>query len=242
VPDSDRAPHQVKHSGIYYVRISGKSHPAPHWLLEDIRNRQRHPEIAVELKLLGVELNPNVGVGSHPIRLSLDVTISNGGKVKATNACIRVDSNEPSFGLNLITYEHFSIRRGSPAGSTLLELQHPVYPGMEFSVPMRANLQAIFRAHDPALDALYFLSGIPKRLADLELGIIAFADSAPPRIMTETGASLDLENATETAIMRLHMRAGANVWSAALSQAKSKGGGLVCANVFGLYWSGLLRP
>jgi hypothetical protein len=37
------------------------------------------------------------------------------------------------------------------------------------------------------------------------------------------------------------MSAGVNVWSAALSQAKSKGGGLVCANVFGLYWSGLLR-
>ena len=37
------------------------------------------------------------------------------------------------------------------------------------------------------------------------------------------------------------MRAGATVWSAALSQAKSEGGGLVCANVFGLYWSGLLQ-
>jgi hypothetical protein len=33
------------------------------------------------------------------------------------------------------------------------------------------------------------------------------------------------------------MTATRNVWSAALSQAKNEGDRLVCANVFGLYWS-----
>ncbi len=33
---------------------------------------------------------------------------------------------------------------------------------------------------------------------------------------------------------------GVNVWSAASPQAKSEDDGLVCANVYGLYWSGLL--
>ena len=31
-----------------------------------------------------------------------------------------------------------------------------------------------------------------------------------------------------------------NVWSAASLQAKSESGGLVCANVYGLYWSDVL--
>jgi hypothetical protein len=41
---------------------------------------------------------------------------------------------------------------------------------------------------------------------------------------------------------RVAMSAGANVWSAAILQAKCEGGRLVCANVFGLCWRGSSWP
>jgi predicted HTH transcriptional regulator len=47
VPASDRAPHQSKRDLKYYVRLGGKSQPASHRLIEDIRNRQKHPLLEV---------------------------------------------------------------------------------------------------------------------------------------------------------------------------------------------------
>jgi hypothetical protein len=47
VPDSDRAPHQSKRDLKYYVRLAGKSAPASHRLIEDIRNRQKHPLLEI---------------------------------------------------------------------------------------------------------------------------------------------------------------------------------------------------
>jgi hypothetical protein len=37
------------------------------------------------------------------------------------------------------------------------------------------------------------------------------------------------------------VKGGVNVWSAAIPQAKSESGRLVCANVYGLCWRGFLR-
>lgn len=54
VPDSDRAPHQSMRDRKYYVRLGGKSHPASHRLVEDIRNRARHPKLEVQDVLIDV--------------------------------------------------------------------------------------------------------------------------------------------------------------------------------------------
>ena len=52
VPDSERAPHQSKRDLKYYVRLGGKSRPASHRLIEDIRNRARHPKLEIhDLKI-----------------------------------------------------------------------------------------------------------------------------------------------------------------------------------------------
>jgi hypothetical protein len=50
-------------------------------------------------------------------------------------------------------------------------------------------------------------------------------------------------SSVEAADKRLQILAAAtsNVWSAGLLQAKSEDDGLVCANVYGLDWSGFLR-
>lgn len=47
IPDSDRAPHQSKKDYKYYVRLGAKSEPASHRLIEDIRNRAKHPIVSV---------------------------------------------------------------------------------------------------------------------------------------------------------------------------------------------------
>jgi Putative DNA-binding domain len=47
VPDSDGAPHQSTKDLRYYVRLGSHSEPAPHRLIEDIRNRSKHPRIVV---------------------------------------------------------------------------------------------------------------------------------------------------------------------------------------------------
>ena len=51
VPDSDRAPHQSKRDLKYYVRLGGKSRPASHRLIEDIRARAKHPNFELQLEL-----------------------------------------------------------------------------------------------------------------------------------------------------------------------------------------------
>jgi len=52
VPDSERAPHQSRHDNVYYIRLGGKSRPASHRIIEDIRNRIRHPRMEIgEIKI-----------------------------------------------------------------------------------------------------------------------------------------------------------------------------------------------
>jgi hypothetical protein len=59
VPESDRAPHQSKRDFIYYVRLGGESQPASHRLIEDIRNRARHPKLEVqEVQIRGANYFP----------------------------------------------------------------------------------------------------------------------------------------------------------------------------------------
>src|SRR6266404_4970868 len=47
IPDSDRAPHQSNRDMKYYVRLGSQSLPASHKLIEDIRNRQKHPNVSL---------------------------------------------------------------------------------------------------------------------------------------------------------------------------------------------------
>ena len=50
IPDSDDAPHQAR-DFRYYVRMSGRNEPAPHWMVEDIRNRRKAPKIDALLEI-----------------------------------------------------------------------------------------------------------------------------------------------------------------------------------------------
>jgi hypothetical protein len=107
VPDSARAPHQSKIDNVYYVRLSGKSHPAPHWMLEDIRNRRHHPELHISVDLNAVRVPQEVTPGAYPIRCTLNLTIENKGKVKAARSCVQVGSTEPDFEILIILQINF---------------------------------------------------------------------------------------------------------------------------------------
>lgn len=50
IPDSEDAPNQAL-DFRYYVRINGHNEPAPHRMIEDIRNRRRTPKIEAQFKL-----------------------------------------------------------------------------------------------------------------------------------------------------------------------------------------------
>lgn len=89
VPDSDRAPHQSSRDRKHYVRLGGKSQPAPHRLIEDIRNRARHPKLEVmdvHIATAGFVPNPQQEGGS--LSLYLQVHLRNNGKLRAANCCL----------------------------------------------------------------------------------------------------------------------------------------------------------
>ena len=101
VPESDRAPHQSKRDSKYYVRLGGKSHPAAHRLIEDIRNRQKHPllkisSIQLELTNLPVSADPMEPFRPRPIidgetRIVFHIFLENIGQMMARNTCLRLE-------------------------------------------------------------------------------------------------------------------------------------------------------
>lgn len=100
VPDSDRAPHQSVSDRRYYVRIGSKSEPTPHRLIEDIRNRAKHPNVEVivdtgDFEVFGREVPPS----DSKIRIPFQISIRNVGVLKSQNTCLhfQLDLSPPCF-------------------------------------------------------------------------------------------------------------------------------------------------
>jgi len=169
VPDSDRAPHQSSRDRKYYVRLGGKSQPAPHRLIEDIRNRARHPKLEViDVHIAVAGFVPDQQGGS--LTLYLQVHLRNNGKVRAANCCLMLCadaglSTRPSGSTELSN-------RPAPSGTVLFEVQNPMYPGMSVLL----NPLIVMGA---ALDAFGSLKIGGQNAADVQLSITTYADSAP---------------------------------------------------------------
>jgi hypothetical protein len=89
VPDSDRAPHQSKRDHWYYVRLASKSQPAPHRLIEDIRNRARHPKIEIcEPRIVNANYVSQPGSGMDTLQIVLRVGVRNSGRVLAEHTAL----------------------------------------------------------------------------------------------------------------------------------------------------------
>jgi hypothetical protein len=181
VPDSDRAPHQSKRDLKYYVRLGGKSVPVGHRLIEDIRNRQKHPSLnlaSITLEVIGL---PDFRDGDPPtfagrVYVRFNVRLKNIGRIMAKSACIRVALPE---GARWENYDNKTIhRRGE---EWYLELEDPVYPGMEIGFWIDESMPAV--VPPPRAEAIW---GGPwliarKQLSDVRCHWQLFADNAPTK-------------------------------------------------------------
>jgi hypothetical protein len=179
VPDSQRAPHQSKRDLKYYVRLGGTSQPASHRLIEDIRNRARHPGLEVhDLRIINaVAQAPRVaGLKSEfELNIGLQFAVSNKGRVRAANACLQLSATVPLSTSMGDGTEYFP--RSATQGTVLFEMKNPIYPtmGVVFgcSVKTSAEVQLL------PIGAPLTLSGCKPE--DVTLSITIFADSAPAR-------------------------------------------------------------
>jgi hypothetical protein len=206
VPDSERAPHQSKRDLLYYVRLGGTSRPAPHRLIEDIRNRARHPDIKViqwelyDARSMNAESRHDTRRQFTTLNadVSLDVrlTLRNLGRIMARNACLLVEGG----GATIEQQDYPSIvkSRPAPCGGVYWEWLHPIYPEMEinFSLSCGLHLEKRLSVGAPGAGMLYY-RGTDNKLDDVTLHWKIFADSAPPN-----GGSVQLGG--PTLIERIH--------------------------------------
>jgi hypothetical protein len=178
VPDSERAPHQSKRDLKYYIRLSGKSRPAAHRIIEDIRNRARHskPEV-YDLQIAsatpGSRNQALQGlVSEFQLNINLRFGVRNSSRVRAANACLQLSATVP-LSTSMGTDEYF-LRPGTP-GTVLLELRNPLYPGMGVILGCVISVWAKVQILTDGESSLTFAGISPD---DVLLSIDIFADSA----------------------------------------------------------------
>jgi Putative DNA-binding domain len=200
VPNSSRAPHQSKRDLKYYVRLGGKSHPASHRLIEDIRNRQKHPMLdfaVTRLEVIGlpqfdvdhVKFEGGMGFRFH-------IRLSNLGSIMAKNVCFHLQ------GPDGFQWETFDDRTVRPRGvsSSFWELIGPLYPGMEIDFWISGSIFS--EVGPPRAKAPYggpwFIGS--KVVSEVRFPWKLFADSAPTREGVATLEELDFGGAARRAI------------------------------------------
>jgi len=179
VPNSERAPHQSKRDLKYYVRLGGKSRPASHRLIEDIRNRARHPNLeAHDLQIVGAVVQGSRFAGlrsEFELCISVRFGVRNKGRVRVANACLEVSATVP-LSTNLAQDTEYFPRSATP-GTVLLELKNPLYPGMGVVLGFLIRTPAVIQVQP--VSAPLTLSGLNP--GDVIVSVTSFADSAPAR-------------------------------------------------------------
>ena len=185
VPDSDRAPHQSKRDMKYYIRLGSQSLPAPHQIIEDIRNRQKHPNVSLRLEVTGVSLRQDTSDrGFFAADVSLDIVVVNEGALKSTDTYLLL---KPQQG-------HFNQTFDKEIAERLTGCEKDFY-GWTLNRPLAPKSERRFRSsyhfatrHQPS-------SGSEARWRDQEGQIFLgdmwivwtlFADNAPPKTGTLT--------------------------------------------------------
>lgn len=187
VGDSERAPHQSKQDWRYYVRVGGRSEPAAHWMIEDIRNRLRHPNVMVrDMEILSVNALAGFTLQDRTPRGQLDVSLrvqlANTGHVKAANCCVRLTAGqEGTFAPDRDFLESVHARPVGEWRGAFWEMQHPIYPEMETDFRCRYILFAQVSEPVPGLKR-FVISGTSKGVGEIVISSVVFADSAPPRL------------------------------------------------------------
>jgi hypothetical protein len=206
VPDSDRAPHQSARDLKYYVRLGGKSHPARHRMIEDIRNRQKHPALELSgIKLEVVELPLFVPTREPPkfagdFRIRFRINLKNIGRVMAKNTCLRLQSSTT---LRWDNYDNGVVRRrGVHSVAVFWEFCDPVYPGMEIGFWVDAVGSGGFESArvDRPWGGPWYIEG--RESSEIRLSWSLFADNAPVREGSTTVKDLGFERAAAEAVLK----------------------------------------
>lgn len=192
IPDSDRAPHQSTRDLRYYVRLAGESQPASHRLIEDIRNRARHPNVCFDAKVVEVGVTDFQQQPPGQVNATFYVIIRfilhNKGPIKATDACLQTEIGldvpmSACLDLNIVQI------RGVPPTLVFWEVQHPLYPEMDISFrgsfPFSASLV-------PGSRSSWLLQSTSEDVSEIGLRWKVFADSAPPKSGVVTMAQMGL--------------------------------------------------
>jgi hypothetical protein len=140
VPDSDRAPHQSTRDLKYYVRLGSKSQPASHRIIEDIRNRARHPKLELDSIRIGSAQYP---AAYRSLELTLEITIRNSSRIRASNVCLALSASS-GLGFRWVDQEQAVMRSAGRSDTALIELSHTVYPEMELVLRSTVYLNALF--------------------------------------------------------------------------------------------------
>lgn len=204
VPDSERVPHQSRRGLLYYVRLGGRSQPASHRLIEDIRNRARHPNLNLSRsELIGIQLSRDslprvVGILTLAIRFSL----ANVGRVKAANVCLLTEGVAPGSNFGAPDRHIYDIRAGQAAGTIFWELKHPIYPEMVSTFVVNWRFPAELIGFVQGTSSTFVLPGTRQDVEQCALSWKIFADSAPPKSGRLTLADLEFSRKGVEALAR----------------------------------------
>jgi len=197
IPDSERAPHQSRRDDKYYVRLGSKSRPASHRLIEDIRNRTRHPKVEIHNpKIFHAVYTLKEESDEDDLELWLEVGVKNSGVLGIHNA-LMFDGNLPMTAG--VMGPEVRLRTSAIPSTILLELIGPLHSSMDLKINFGLRVPA---ALQPVIPGFHLtIGGRPPIGA--RLAITSFADSAPANRQEFTFREIDpdrvMDRAADTA-------------------------------------------
>jgi schlafen family protein len=180
VPDSEGAPHQSVRDKKYYIRNGSQSVPARHKLIEDIRNRLKHPRVVLAgVTTENVKVNQPTG---DPQSFSLDIilliALFNYGPLKSSDTFVSLNPGAGSF--------RFGYDKEAATGITaakrntgMWQINRTIPPQSEAS--FRASYQLPARRFLSMFPQMWREAGEQKPLDDVFIEWAIYADSAAPR-------------------------------------------------------------
>jgi hypothetical protein len=201
IPASERAPHQSTRDHLYYIRLGGKSEPAPHQLVEDIRNRAKHPNIELVLELGECSfLGPQVPPSDCSVDTPITVRLRNVGGIRSQNTCFYLQLNLASGSIRTFDELTLKFRRTEQDSDRFWEVLGPIYPGMDLSSTIRLKIRLAFKSGQDVLP--FWSADLHNDLSKVQYKWTLFADDAPMKTGEGTLGMLGFDSRMRDTIQR----------------------------------------
>ena len=193
VHDSERAPHQSKRDHRYYVRLGSQSLPAPHKMIEDIRNRQKHPRVVLGRATTdSLRCHPDSDNQSHfSLDFSLRFELVNEGTLKSSDTFLLANPKSGHFSTAAYSIDVAKLVSGTRPGIFQWQLIRPLAPQSEIIFRVNFTIGARYEP-DPPHGRKWYDVHRNVLFDDVAIECKVFADSAPPRMCLITMADLGL--------------------------------------------------